>query len=100
LFHSGLLPEELTEPTMRKTALRLLSFNPVSPEGSLYHYDVERDEVVNGRHGSLRQPKLHTTRDEASPLSRLLRQFHTVRAEVRFREDGLHAVIDIQRTQP
>jgi hypothetical protein len=100
LFRANVFPEEVTGPQMRSTALRLLSFMPVSPEGTLYAYDPERDEVTNPRHGSPRRPRLHRGKDEDSPLVELLRRFPRVSSEVRFRDDGLHLIAEVERRSP
>jgi hypothetical protein len=53
--------------------------------------------VVNRRHGSPRQPRLHPGVDDASPLGQLLEQFRAVRADLRFREDGIHTTLTFER---
>jgi hypothetical protein len=100
LFHDGLLPEDLSGPTMRDVALHYFGFMPVSPEGALYAYDPRTDEVVNARHGSLRQPMLRAGLDADSPLAQLLEEFRTLRADLRFREDGIHTVVTVERRLP
>ncbi len=70
---------------------------PVSPDGTNYRYDRKFDEVVNERHGSLRKPSLHATTAETSPLNFLLDQLRSVRADLRFREDGIHTVLTLDR---
>jgi hypothetical protein len=97
LFEARVLDEHLDEPQMRRTALRLLSFMPVSPEGKTYSFDPKRDEVVNARHGSLRQPRLHLPNDGDSPFADIPQRFKSANAEVTFLDDGLSAVIDIDR---
>src|SRR5262249_18370316 len=81
LFRAGLLPEDLTERTMRDEALRYLGYVPVSPEGAGFRYDPVCDEVVNERHGSLRQPNLRAGVEDNAPLYRLLEEFCRYRAE-------------------
>jgi hypothetical protein len=97
LFRCGLVPEEPTDEAMAEAALRYLGFVPVSPEGAAFVYDAKRDEVVNKRHGSLRRPDLHTDIEASAPLSRLLEQFRSMRADLRFTEDGVHTVVTIER---
>ena len=70
---------------------------PVSPDGSRYQYDPKMDEVVNERHGSQRRPKLNSDLAEDAPLSRVLEQLRALRADLRFREDGIHTVLTIER---
>ena len=47
--------------------------------------------------GSLRVPTRHRSVEESSPLGRLLEQIHSVRADLRFREDGIHTTLTIDR---
>jgi hypothetical protein len=70
---------------------------PVSPDETRYFLDVRTAEVVNARHGSLRQPRLHRDLDERSQLAALLEQLRTVRADLRFREDGVHTTVTLER---
>ena len=70
---------------------------PVSPDGSPYRYDAKYDEVVNERHGSFRKPTLKATTADASPLNFLFDQLRSVRADLRFREDGIHTVLTVER---
>ena len=70
---------------------------PVSPDGTAYRYDAQYDEVNNERHGSFRKPTLHNTTAETSPLNVLLETLQSVRADLRFREDGIHTVLTLQR---
>jgi hypothetical protein len=76
---------------------QFLGFIPVSPDGSPYQYDPRLREVVSRRHGSHRRPQLHDQVEPASDLGRLLAQIATLRAELRFHENGLHTVLTIER---
>jgi hypothetical protein len=100
LFRCGLLPEDLTQRTMREAALHTFGYVPLAPDGSTYRYDPRTDEVVNERHGSRRQPVLHRGIDAGSPLAQLLEEFRSVRADLRFRDDGLHTTVTIERQPP
>ncbi|MBV9123496.1 MAG: hypothetical protein JO112_09075, partial [Planctomycetes bacterium] len=100
LYHGGLIPADAPEKRRRDLALRYLGFVPVSPDGAMFAYERAADDVVNQRHGSLRRPDLHPDIDAASPLARLLEQFRTLRADLRFQEDGLDTVLTIDRRQP
>jgi hypothetical protein len=100
LFRAGLLPEDLTARTMRETALHYFGSVPLAPDGSTYRYDPRTDEVVNTRHGTRRQPVLAAGVDADSPLARLLEEFRSVRADLQFRDDGLHTTIVIERQPP
>jgi hypothetical protein len=97
LYHSGLLAEDAKEEPIRTAALRFLGYIPVSPDGAAYSYDPKTDVVANRRHGSLRQPVMHGALEKDAPLNRLLEQLRTIRADLRFREDGIHTVLTIER---
>ena len=77
--------------------MKYLGFIPVSPDGAPFRYQAGADEVVNERHGTLSNPRLHSTIDPASPLADLLEQFQSLRADLRFREDGVHTVVTFSR---
>jgi hypothetical protein len=97
LFRAGVVADDSPEKVRHGAALRYLGFVPVSPEGAAYIYDRKMDEVVNRRHGSLRLPREHAGIDAGSPLDRLFDQFRTLRTDLRFREDGMHTVLTLQR---
>jgi len=99
LYHSHLVPPESPEDVSREIALQYLGFVPVSPDGAPYSYEKKTDEIINEGQGSLRQPKLHETLAENAPLARLLSEFRTLRADLRFREDGIHSVLTIERSR-
>ncbi len=82
------------------TAYQYLGYVPASPDGSPYGYDAAKDEVSNERHGSLRKPTLRRTLAEGSPLARVLEQVKLARADLRFREDGIHTVLTVERQKP
>ncbi len=84
-------------PVADATAQRYLGFIPVSPDGTAYAYEPKIDEVVNQRHGSPQRPRRHETLDEKSPLAQVLEQFRSIRADLRFREDGVHTVLTVER---
>jgi hypothetical protein len=97
LFRTGIVTEDASPEQAQAAAYRYLGYVPVSPDGTGYHYDRKYDEVVNERHGSFRKPTLHKTTADNSPLNFLLDQLRSVRADLRFREDGIHTVLTIDR---
>jgi hypothetical protein len=97
LYRAGLIHYKTPERAKREAALKFLGFIPVSPDNAPYRYDDGKDEVRNARHGSLRQPMLHPELAEHSPLPALLAQFPALRIDLRFREDGFHSVITMER---
>lgn len=99
LYRSRVVATDATAKDAEEAAFRFLGFVPVSPEAAAYRFDPATQEVVNERHGSLRQPKNAPTLADNSPLQILLRQIGTVRADLRFREDGIHTVVVIERQE-
>jgi hypothetical protein len=97
LYHTGLLLEGSDQGTARTAAEKYFGFVPVSPDGSPYVYDRKTDAVRNERHGSQRHPLTPKTLAEDAPLNRLLEQLRTIRADLRFREDGVHTVLTVDR---
>jgi hypothetical protein len=95
-LYEGSLIAPGAEPAIAERAARnFLGFVPVSPDGSAYVYDGKSNEVTNRRHGSPRQPRLNQNLADESPLKTLLGQFQSIRADLRFREDGIHTVLSI-----
>jgi hypothetical protein len=99
LYRSHLIDDKTAEPAKRAAALRFLGFVPVSPDDTDYAYDARRDEVRSQRHGTLRQPRLHSGMADTSPLAALLAQFPALRVDMRFREDGMHTILTIDRAR-
>lgn len=97
LYRTGAVTATADDKTLRAVAFNLLGFIPVSPDDAPYRFDKKTDEVVNARHGSLRKPELHAGVEKDSPLGQLLEQFRTLRTDLRFREDGVHTVLTIER---
>jgi hypothetical protein len=97
LYRTGLVAPDSSPAAVRSAALHYLGFVPVSADDAPYTYERATDEVVNRRHGSLRQPRLHAGIEEASPLGRLLGQVRSLRADLRFKEDGVNTVVTLAR---
>jgi hypothetical protein len=97
LFHGRLIAADAPEKTVRDTAFQYLGFVPVSADGAAYVYAARTDEVSNQRHGSGRKPQLHPGVERTSPLGQLLEKFLTIRADLRFREDGVNTVLTFER---
>jgi hypothetical protein len=97
LYRSGVLAPDADDKTMRATAQHWFGFVPVSPDDSEYMFDRTGAEVVNVRHGSVHRPRLHDDLAAKSPLATLLDQVRTIRADLRFREDGVHTTLTLER---
>jgi hypothetical protein len=97
LYDCELVPKDAPAEDAAATAFRYLGFVPVSPDGSKYRYDNKYAEVTNERHGSYRVPVLNKTMADDSPVNRLLETLRSIRADLRFREDGIHTVLTLER---
>jgi hypothetical protein len=98
-YRTGLATPETPAAQLQETARRFLGYAPVSPDGADYCYDPATDEVTNSRHGTLRQPRANLDLAAASPVETLLQQLRTIRADLRFREDGIHTTITLERKE-
>ena len=96
-YQAGVLAGDATDSVRQETARGYLGFVPVSPDGSRYRYDARLGEVVNERHGSQRRPDLHSRVAETSELGKFLDQVKSIRAELRFQENGLHTAVTIEK---
>ncbi len=99
LYHSGLIPEGANAAVINVLAEKYYGFVPVSPDGTAYAYDRHTGEVRNERHGSPARPKTHRTLEENAPIKQLLEQLRTIRADLRFREDGIHTTLTVDRAR-
>jgi hypothetical protein len=97
LERGGIVAPRATESERKRAALRFLGYTPVSPDGAAYRYDGRTDEVSNTRHGSYWRERLHTALDDDSPLRDLLQHLASVRTDLRFREDGIHTTLTLER---
>jgi hypothetical protein len=97
LYRGGLLAPDASEETQRQLAMRYFGYVPVSPDNTGYQFERKTDEVLSPRHGSLRKQTQHTGIAASSPLEHLLQEFRTIRADLRFKEDGINTVLTIER---
>ncbi|HEV3144131.1 MAG TPA: hypothetical protein VGZ47_09630 [Gemmataceae bacterium] len=99
LYKAGAIPKDASTNVQRERAKRWLGFIPVSPDGATYRFDARLGEVVNERHGWPRAPALRTTIAPDSPLAQLLERFRTLRTDLKFREDGIHTTVTLERAK-
>jgi hypothetical protein len=91
LRRAGLDPKKPAE------VRRLLGYVPISPDGSAFEVDKQLDEVRNVRHGSLSRPVAHDMPAADSRVAVLLRQIKGLGVQLRFREDGVHTILTMER---
>jgi hypothetical protein len=96
-YKTGSLAPDAPEKDRLATARQFLGYVPVSPSGSAYERDQKTGEVVNRRHGSYRRPVLHRDVENDSDLGRFLNRLRTIRAELKFQDNGIHAWLTIER---
>jgi hypothetical protein len=96
-YKAGILAADAPEKERLATVRQFLGYLPVSPTGSDYSFDARTGEVVNRRHGSYRQPLLHRDVESDSDLGRFLDRLRSVRAELRFQDNGIRAWLTIER---
>ncbi len=99
LYRAGVLGPDSAKDEVKTATLRYLGFQPVSADNAPFVYDKKTDEMINQRHGSVRRPHLHAGVDPASPNGQLLEMFRAIRADLKFREDGVHTTITLQRQE-
>jgi hypothetical protein len=96
-YQAGILSRSTPERDRLATVRKYLGYVPVSPTSSPFEFDPKLGEVLNRRHGSYRTPVLHRSVEDDSELGRLLNHLGTVRAELRFQENGIHAWVTVSR---
>ena len=99
LYSSGVVPADAAPDKAADMAYRWLGFVPVSPDGSAFRWDARAGEVVNERHGTSRKPVVPKTMRKGSPPDLLLDSLESVRADLRFREDGIHATLTMKQKE-
>jgi hypothetical protein len=96
LSRCGLIKSDADLPGIQ----HLLGYRPVTPDGSGFEYQAKTDDVANKRHGTLRSPKLPAKPDPTSAIAQLLERLHSLRADLRFREDGVQTTLTIKFVPP
>jgi len=97
LYRANVVAPAAKPDQAAEAAYRYLGYVPVSPDGTAFRYDRATDEVANERHGTLRKPVLERTTAETAPFNRLFESLKSIRADLRFREDGIHTVVTMER---
>jgi hypothetical protein len=97
LYRTGQVDADSSAAKVRAAAMQYLGFVPASADDSANVYEGKTDEVVNGRHGTLRRPRLHAGIEKSSPLGRLLESIRSLRADLRFKEDGINTVVTLEK---
>ncbi len=86
-----------TPAEVLRQAERLYSVHFYCPDGGKYEVSADGKEVTCSLHGSTGSPRQLAAPAPASPTARWLKDFGGATAELTFLEDGLHAVVTIER---
>ena len=67
------------------------------PDGGKYEVSPDGREVRCSLHGTSMAPRQFLAPATASPMGQVMKEFHGLTAQLTFLEDGLHAVVTIER---
>jgi hypothetical protein len=82
---------------VQQEAERLFGVHFYCPDGGKYELSADGKRVTCSIHGSIDAPRQLSAPAAGSPTGRLLSEFGGATAALTFLEDGLHAVVTIQR---
>jgi hypothetical protein len=83
-----------------RTAERLHGVRFICPEGGSYCITPDGKKCTCTVHGWDREPRQQSAPLDAGPSAKLMREFAGMTGTLTFREDGLQAVLVIERKQP
>jgi hypothetical protein len=78
-------------------AERIYDVHHFCPDGGAYHTAADGRSVECSIHGTVREPRQPAAPAAASELGQLLRQFRDLTVMLTFLDDGLHAVVTLDR---
>jgi hypothetical protein len=78
---------------------RVYGARPFCPDGGTYTLSADGRTCSCGVHGSVREPRQPAAPADASATGRLLKTLGGVRATLTFEEDGLRAVVTVDRKE-
>jgi hypothetical protein len=82
---------------VQREAGRLYAVHFYCPDGGKYELSADGKRVTCSVHGSAEAPRQLNAPAAGSPTGRLMSEFGGATAALTFLEDGLHAVVTIQR---
>jgi len=88
---------EVKAAEVHREADKLHAVHFFCPDGGKYELSAGGKQVTCSLHGSAAAPRQLAAPSPSSPIGRLLKDFAGATAELTFLEDGLHAVVTIQR---
>jgi hypothetical protein len=87
-------------PEVHRLADRLYGAHFFCPEGGHYLLSPDGRSVTCSVHGSSLSPRQPSAPSDDGRTGQLLRSFSGLTASLTFREDGLRAVVVVERTKP
>jgi hypothetical protein len=85
---------------VQRQADRLFAVHFYCPDGGKYELSADGKRVTCSVHGSADAPRQLSVPAGGSPTGRVLGEFGGATAVLTFLEDGLHAVVTIERKEP
>src|SRR5262249_53575430 len=94
---TGASKEVTKEPGLPQMAEKMLGARCFCPEGGHYQTTPDGKSVACSVHGSALEPRQDQAPAGSSAMARLMKDFKGMTASLTFLEDGLHAVLVIER---
>jgi hypothetical protein len=89
--------EPITDQRLQEMTARLCDAHYFCPDGGHYRLGPDGKAVTCTIHGSAQAPRQPATPAESGEVDRLMREFADLHVALSFLEDGLHAVVKIER---
>ncbi|MFO0880195.1 MAG: hypothetical protein U0840_22835 [Gemmataceae bacterium] len=96
LYLAGVVTPAMSPKERDAAVRRLLGYVPVSPDGAALSFEERLKQPVFARHGSLIRPTYQGKLAPAGGLTQVFGQVRSLRADLRFREDGIHTVLTLE----
>jgi hypothetical protein len=92
--------EPVTDQRLQEMTARLCDAHYFCPDGGHYRLGPDGKAVTGTIHGAAHAPRQPATPAESGAVDRLMREFADLHVALSFLEDGLHAVVNIERLPP
>ncbi|MGF1581217.1 MAG: hypothetical protein ACFCD0_17770 [Gemmataceae bacterium] len=99
LYRTNLVNDKMSLGQRRDVAFGFYGFVPSSPDEVPYQFNAETREVLNRRHGSIREPQRYAVIAADSPLAQFIEEVQNVRADLLFTDNGLETTLLMQRSR-
>jgi hypothetical protein len=87
----------VTDQRLQEMTARLCDAHYFCPDGGHYRLGPDGEAVTCTIHGSAHAPRQPSTPAKSGNVDRLMREFADLHVALSFLEDGLHAVVNIER---